>query len=1203
MANADSAWIVQLHFAFQNARYLYMVMDYMAGGDLVNLMSNYDIPEKWAKFYCAEVVLALNDIHSMGFIHRDVKPDNMLLDSHGHLKLADFGTCMRMDKDGLVRSDTAVGTPDYISPEVLMSQGGDGVYGRECDWWSVGVFLYEMLFGETPFYADSLVGTYGKIMDHKNSLTFPADAEMSANAKSLICVFLTDRADRIGRKGVDEIKKHPFFINDQWDWDTIRNTIPPVVPELASDIDTSNFDDVEKEDSPNETFQVPKAFAGNQLPFIGFSFNREFNLCKKSKSSTRFQSDGQVQDQVNQMRLQRETVEQKYQAVKKELQHLATEEAQLRQQNAELERHLICARHDLKDSQRRQEIEAEQRLTAEKRAQKAEAALNKYQSTQSSDSLRQQQMAEKNNQLEKQVLELDAILKSEREAAAKLRKSNQELQQRYTNLDQKLCELQSHYDDVASAKVSLEKIHAAVQSALEEQTGLQKQLSRRIEELESHSQNLSQELQRHQEQETVLQNNNQHLQETINALEKVKANTELELQAFITRYNEEKVAHDKIRDSVKVNVSTEKDQLNLERSAREVADRQLLEVKKELTNVKLDNNRLQQTEDLLRSDLKAEADKSRHLQWQLEQELQNKKQLQNEVNASQHEISQLKAAEKQLLQNLSDSTSGNRNVQNDLRNVKEKLKVTEQQLKDCQEQLEAENFFSSLYKTQMKELKEDLEDKSKQASDLQTEVEKLETERTQLSNQLIEAGSKYEFEKRERCDLQERLNDMEKDKNIFEHDLKDKINQMKVDLSRRDVTISNLEDANTKCMRDIEDSQKDKENLNVQIVTLQKELGNERIKKEQAVAKLTQLATNVKIKPPSRQLAEPRKKDIGRKKEQELKQEIANLLRSTSKLQHDLDDVRMLLTEESQKANRLQMELDAKESEMEELQQQLRNLLQGSDSASIHSNIDIQPALESPTEKRMEGWLCVANKNIKRNGWSKQYVVISTKKMIFYTSESSKQNADPVLILDIDKLFHVRPVTQGDVIRVDAKEIPRIFQVLYATEGESKKPEDKELSLVQDRTGIIEYKGHDFLPITFRMPTYCETCSKPVYHVIHPPMALECMRCHVKVHKDHYDKNEEFIGICKVNFDYQGAREMLLMATSVQEQQDWVRNLMEKIKKKGFAQQTGDSKGNPAGVSGMRRGSKPYAGFGQENTSSSSFHVKSSPQSVPKRSK
>lgn len=91
-------FLPQLCCAFQDDRSLYMVMEYMPGGDLVNLTSTYDVPEKWAKFYTAEVVLALDAIHSMGFIHRDVKPDNMLLDRHGHLKLADFGTCMKMDE-------------------------------------------------------------------------------------------------------------------------------------------------------------------------------------------------------------------------------------------------------------------------------------------------------------------------------------------------------------------------------------------------------------------------------------------------------------------------------------------------------------------------------------------------------------------------------------------------------------------------------------------------------------------------------------------------------------------------------------------------------------------------------------------------------------------------------------------------------------------------------------------------------------------------------------------------------------------------------------------------------------------------------------------------------------------------------------------------------------------------------------------------
>lgn len=134
--------------------------------------------------------------------------------------------------------------------------------------------------------------------------------------------------------------------------------------------------------------------------------------------------------------------------------------------------------------------------------------------------------------------------------------------------------------------------------------------------------------------------------------------------------------------------------------------------------------------------------------------------------------------------------------------------------------------------------------------------------------------------------------------------------------------------------------------------------------------------------------------------------------------------------EENQSKLRLQMELDSKDSEIETLQMKITSMNSETASVSSIENDGEDSVLSEHGAMRLEGWLSVPNKqNIKRHGWKKQYVVVSSKKIIFYNSENDKLNADPVLILDLSKVFHVRSVTQGDVIRADAKDIPRIFQV------------------------------------------------------------------------------------------------------------------------------------------------------------------------------
>uniref|UniRef100_A0A673GFT2 Rho-associated protein kinase 2 n=1 Tax=Sinocyclocheilus rhinocerous TaxID=307959 RepID=A0A673GFT2_9TELE len=1183
MAFSKSHWIVQLCCAFQDEKYLYLVMEFMPGGDLVTLTSNYDIPEEWARFYTAEVVLALDAIHSLGFIHRDIKPDNMLLDRNGHLKLADFGTCMKMDSSGMVRCDTAVGTPDYISPEVLMSQGGTGYYGRECDWWSVGVFIYELLVGDTPFYAESLVGTYGKIMDHKNSLTFPDDIEMSKEAKDLICAFLSDREVRLGRTGVDEIKCHPFFKNDQWTFDTIRDTMAPVVPELSSDIDTSNFDDDIKDDPlGTETFAPPRAFTGNQLPFVGFTYFREDHFfvdfshvfCACSQSSDLQKRLKKLEEKVKHEMLAKEELENKSSLTVSLLLQVNARQV-VEDSLRELEKEKALLKHQRSASIRKAGLETDRKRLLENEVSSLKEQLAELKKKTQNSHI----SAEKNIHLERQLEELNAKHQAEVEESERLKKAQGEALRQSQQLEVSLRELQERLAQLESSRLGLEQERLSLQTSLEVEKRERSLGSETINDLQGRISGLEDELKHVKSSLSKAEAEKRQLQEDLTALEKEKSKQEIDLsfklkaiqQSLEQEEAEHKATKARLADNNKINQSIEeaksealKDmehKLLEERSAKQQLENRLMQLEKENSVLDCDYKQAKHELQELRSLKEKLTEEVEVLSVRVQQETQKKTLFQADLNVQRQEVSTLRSSEKQLKQELNHLLELKLSLEKQNQELRREREEADKQLKELKDQLESEQYFTKLYKTQIRELKEDSDETAKLYKDAQQRIEDLQEERDSLATQLEASLTKADAEELARTIAEEQYSDLEKEKIMKELEIKDMIARHRQELSEKDNTISSLEESNRTLTVDVGNLANEKEELNNQlkhlqhkeekqtkslILSFEKQIQSERTLKIQAVNKLAEVMKKNDVRTPQGNTADVRRKEkVNRQLQLQLRTEKDKLDHTIIKYQKEINEMQATLAEESQVRLEMQMALDSKDSDIERLRCQITSL-------SIHSlDTSISSTGNDLEDSSLEGWLSMPTKNTKRFGWEKKYVVVSSKKILFYDSEQDREQSSPFMILDIDKLFHVRPVTQTDVYRADPREIPRIFQILYANEGESKKEElAVEALSAAERSSFIPHKGHEFVLTLYHFPSSCEACPRPLWHVFKPPPALECRRCRIKCHKDHIDRKEEVLAPCRVNYDMSTAKELLLLANSTEEQQKWVSRLLKRVPRK-----------------------------------------------------
>ena len=635
-------------------------------------------------------------------------------------------------------------------------------------------------------------------------------------------------------------------------------------------------------------------------------------------------------------------------------------------------------------------------------------------------------------------------LKKDAETLERLKKLNTEVSVAKATSDSALSDLNDKVSALSEDRNLLERELAKQQSQLQRERDERIEVSKRCQELDTGIHSLTKEITSLRDQIQITERKSAELNGRLIESESAKASLQQEINKWQQKYDQFTKSNnvtltnkDSMNNKVGItnnaseNINKLEAQLNEQRLARESAERDRDGKERELSMLRIDFQQQGYKLEQLAAESAAEIEKSRNAIIAGERLREEKSLMQSDYSVQASEITLLKTNEKRLMRDIAEYRERSKSLEEELHKVRAARSVDDLQRKELEDQLEAEQYFSTLYKTQVRELQDEVDESKEHVNELEREFEN----QAQRLQQSIARGDSEALSRRV---LEEDIAELEKEKMMVELEVKDLTNAHKVKqrnlemqleaakdnesdlLQRIDLLTKDQMEANEKIRiiqeeLDSKPNAEDESEIKIELNKLQKALSTEKLLKQQAVNKLMEvmnrkggLANPKSAKPTSSELRKKEKEN--RRLQQELTMEKEKFNQLVAQKAKEQQDLQALLYEESQKNLKISMELATKESDVEQLQIKLAQM--NLDAISVNSGLGGGEMGDPPSFDNimiggteittLEGWLQMPSKqNIRRHGWKKLFVVVSSKKIIFFNSETERQNADPQLILDL----------------------------------------------------------------------------------------------------------------------------------------------------------------------------------------------------------